>query len=429
MAAARRQVAAMDAASTPLKQPGTERNGWAGPGMREFVALMAALMASNALAIDAMLPALAAIGEELSVATDNRRQLVISFYMIGFGAAQLIYGPLADRLGRRVILIISLGFYALFALACGLAGSFTWLLAARVCQGAAAAGTRTLVVSIVRDRFEGSTMARVMSLVFIVFMIIPVLAPAFGQAVLLVASWRFIFIGLGVYSLAVLAWALIRLPETLHPEYRRSLKPSAIIEALAMTVRNRLSLGYTLASALVFGGFMGFLNSVQQIVTDVFGRPELIALVFACVAGPLALTSWLNSRLVERYGARQLALIAGALFFALALLHMLVTLTLGAHLVPFTLLMALTMACFGLIGANLGSLAMQEMGPIAGTASAVQGMIGTVGAALIGLAVGQAFNGTVVPLMIGLTVTSALALLISWQTDPGATHTQVPREV
>jgi DHA1 family bicyclomycin/chloramphenicol resistance-like MFS transporter len=394
--------------------------------MREFVALMAALMASNALAIDAMLPALAAIGEDLGVGDENRRQLVISFYMIGFGAAQLIYGPLADRLGRRVILIVSLGFYALFALACGLAGSFGWLLAARALQGAAAAGTRTLVVSVVRDRFEGSTMARVMSLVFIVFMIIPVLAPAFGQAVLLVASWRFIFIGLGVYGLAVLAWALIRLPETLHPEYRRSLAPSAILQAMVMTVRNRFSLGYTLASALVFGGFMGFLNSVQQIVTDVFGRPELIALVFACVAGPLALTSWLNSRLVERFGARRLALVAGALFLLLSSTHLLVTLQFGAHIVVFTTLMALTMACFGLIGANLGSLAMEQMGPIAGTAAAVQGMIGTIGAALIGLAIGQAFNGTVVPLMIGLTVTSALALLISWLTNRGSTYVQAP---
>ena len=390
--------------------------------MREFVALMAALMASNALAIDAMLPALAAIGEDLGVEAENRRQLVISFYMIGFGAAQLIYGPLADRLGRRMILIISLGFYTLCAIACGLAGSFGWLLVARALQGAAAAGTRTLVVSVVRDRFEGSTMARVMSLVFIVFMIIPVLAPAFGQAVLLFASWRFIFIGLGLYGLAVLAWALIRLPETLHPEYRRSLKPSVIIEGLVMTVRNRRSLGYTIASALVFGGFMGFLNSVQQIVTDVFGRPELIALVFACVAGPLALTSWLNSRLVERFGARRLALIAGALFFGLAFFHLLVTSLAGTHIVSFTLLMALTMACFGLIGANLGSLAMEEMGPIAGTASAVQGMIGTVGAALIGLAIGQAFNGTLLPLTAGLALASGLALLIIWITDRGATH-------
>jgi len=166
--------------------------------MREFVAMMAALMASNALAIDAMLPALPSIGEALGVVDDNRRQLVITSYLLGFGISQLVYGPVSDRVGRKAILVVSLGFYGLFAIVAGLAASFPLLLAARALQGAAAAGTRVLVVSIVRERFQSETMARVMSLVFIVFMIVPVLAPEFGQAVVEVARWRFIFIGIGV---------------------------------------------------------------------------------------------------------------------------------------------------------------------------------------------------------------------------------------
>ena len=384
------------------------------PGRAEFVVLMAALMASNALAIDAMLPALPAIGDALDVSQDNRRQLVISFYLLGFGAAQLLYGPLADRLGRRTIMIISLGFYAVFALACGLAVSFEWLLAARILQGAAAAGTRTLVVSVVRDRFDGPTMAKVMSLVFIVFMVIPALAPAFGQAVLLVASWRFIFIGLGAYALGVLLWALIRLPETLHPEYRRSLRPGAVWEAMRITLTNRPSIGNTLATALIFGGFLGFLNSVQQVVFDIYHRPELIALVFACVAGPLALTSWLNSRLVERFGSRRLALYATLIFSAMAGLHLLLASLGSVSLTIFTLLVALTVACFGLIGANLGALAMEPMGAIAGTAAAVQGLIGTVGATLIGLIIGQSFDGSIIPLLLGFTICGTAGLAVTW---------------
>lgn len=276
------------------------------PGMGEFVALMAALMATNALAIDAMLPALPAIGEALDVARENSRQLVISAYLLGFGGAQLLYGPLSDRYGRKPLLAVSLAFYALFAFLSGLAGSFDLLLLARVFQGIAAAGTRVLVVSIARDRFEGEAMARVMSLVFIVFMIVPILAPAFGQAVLAVASWRFIFIGLGAYGLAALLWSMLRMPETHGEDKRRALSAGKIIEAAVETFTIRRSIGNTLALALVIGCLFGFINSVQQIVFDVFGAAELMAIIFAIIATPMAINSYLNSRLVERLGSRRI---------------------------------------------------------------------------------------------------------------------------
>ncbi|HEX8662965.1 MAG TPA: MFS transporter, partial [Beijerinckiaceae bacterium] len=193
--------------------------------MAEFIALMAALMASNAMAIDAMLPALPAIGESLGVADENKRQLVITAYLLGFGVAQLAYGPLSDRFGRKGLLVGGLVLYGLFATVAGLASSFPLLLAARAMQGVAAAATRVLVVAIVRDRYQGSGMARVMSLVMIVFMIVPVLAPTFGQTVLAVGTWRHIFIGLGVYGAALALWSLFRLPETLPAERRRPLSP------------------------------------------------------------------------------------------------------------------------------------------------------------------------------------------------------------
>jgi DHA1 family bicyclomycin/chloramphenicol resistance-like MFS transporter len=408
----------------------TAPSPWAGPRLGEFIALMAALMASNALAIDAMLPALPSIGEALGEPDDNRRQLVITAYLIGFGVAQLAYGPLSDRLGRKGLLVGGLLFYAVFATAAGLAASFTLLLAARAAQGVAAAATRVLVVSIVRDRFAGSGMARVMSLVMIVFMIVPVLAPAFGQTVLAIGSWRHIFIGLGVYGGALALWTLLRLPETLHPEHRRALSVSKISEAAWLTLSTRQAMGNTIAQTLTMGALFSFINSIQQIVFDVFGAPQRLAIAFACIAGPMALSSWANSRLVMRYGSRRLLLMALGVFTLFAASHLGVAAMFGETLWSFVLLQAMTMGLFGLIGANAGALAMEPLGHVAGTASSLQGVITTVGGALIGYAVGQHFDGTTLPFLSGFTLCGASGFLVSlWANRQPCRDTHDPAEV
>jgi DHA1 family bicyclomycin/chloramphenicol resistance-like MFS transporter len=389
------------------------------PGFREFVVLMAGLMSLNALAIDAMVPALPAIGEALNVADPNRRQLVVSLYVLGFGLTQIVYGPLSDRYGRKPVLVVSLLLYLLFATASAAAPSFALLIAARMAQGGAAASTRVLVVSIVRDRFEGPQMARIMSLAFLVFLLMPVLAPSFGQATLAFASWRAIFFGLGAVGAIMLGWTLLRLPETLHPEYRRALDVATLWDGACQTLSNRQSLGYTLAFTMMMGALMGYINSVQQLVFDVFGRPELIALTFAAVAGPMALTSYLNSRLVERIGTRRIAHLGLALFTLFAAVHLAVVASGGETLWTFMALQATTMACFGLASANFGALAMQPLGHVAGIASSVQGTIGTIGGALLGLAVGQSFNGTALPLTLGFTGFGAAALLILFVIERG----------
>jgi DHA1 family bicyclomycin/chloramphenicol resistance-like MFS transporter len=379
------------------------------PGVREFVALVAALMASNALAIDAMLPALPAIGDALGVAEDNQRQLVITTYLLGFGFAQIIYGPLSDRFGRKGLLIGGLAIYGVFGLLAGLASSFTLLLTARFIQGAAAAATRVLVVSIVRDRYQGSAMAQIMSTVMIVFMIVPVLAPFFGQAVLAVASWRHIFIALGVYGAVLGLWTLMRLPETLRPEHKRPLSLDKIREAVWTTLRIRQSIGNTLAQTLLMGALFAFINSIQQIVFDVFRRPELIGIVFACIAGPMALSSYANSKLVMRLGSKRILLWALAAFTLASAIHLLVAEVAGETIWSFVALQAATMIFFGLIGANAGALAMEPLGHIAGTASSLQGVITTVGGALIGFVIGQNFNGSTLPFLIGFTICGAAA--------------------
>src|SRR3712207_487607 len=240
-------------------------------------------------------------------------------------------------------------------------------------QGVAAAGTRVLVVAIVRDRFEGPAMARVMSLVMIIFMVVPVLAPSFGQAVLAVASWRHIFIGLAGYGLLLALWSVLRLPETLAESARQPLSFRQVRLATGEKLRNRASFGNTVAATLTFGGLFAFIGSVQQIVFDVFQRPELLGLVFACIAGPMAGSSYANSRLVMRLGSRKLLLGALGAFTATAALHLAVALSVGETVWTFVVLQALTMGCFGLIGANAGALTMAPLGHIAGTASALQG--------------------------------------------------------
>jgi DHA1 family bicyclomycin/chloramphenicol resistance-like MFS transporter len=400
---------------------GAQPKPWAGPRMGEFVALMAALMASNALAIDAMLPALPAIGEGLGVTEDNRRQLVISFYLFGFGAAQLIYGPLSDRFGRKRLLIGSLVLYGIFATLAGLASSFTLLLAWRALQGLSAAGTRVLVTAIIRDRYHGSDMARITSLVMIVFMIVPILAPAFGQGVLAISTWRHIFIGLGAYAAVLILWALLRLPETLAEEHCRPLTGAHLGDAISTIFTTRQAIGNIVAMTLTMGALFGFIGSIQQIVFDVFERPDLIAVAFAIIAGPMALTSYANSRLVGRMGPRWLLLRALGAFTLLAFVHLLVSLTFEENIWVFSILLALTMACFGLAGANAGALSMEPLGHIAGTASSVQGLVSTIGGALIGLVIGQQFDGTVVPFLLGFVLCGAASLAVAIWANAGRT--------
>jgi DHA1 family bicyclomycin/chloramphenicol resistance-like MFS transporter len=271
-----------------------------------------------------------------------------------------------------------------------------------------------------------------MSIVMIVFMIVPVLAPSFGQGMLAVASWRHIFIILGVYGGVLALWTLIRLPETLAPEHLRPLSLSAIGDAALETLRIRQSIGNAIAQTLLMGALFAFINSIQQIVFDVFKRPEMIGIVFACIAGPMAFSSYANSRLVMRFGSRRLLLIALSAFTGVAFTHLIAAEAMGESIWMFVVMQAATMSFFGLIGANAGALAMEPLGHIAGTASSVQGTITTIGGALIGFAIGQQFNGTTLPFLVGFTLCGASALAIAFwanRTPAGDSHNRAEVEV
>ena len=377
----------------------------------EFIAMAAALMALNALAVDVMLPGLQQIGASLGVENENHRQYVISAYILGFGGAQLFYGPISDRFGRRGPLLFGLAVYIAAAFAAAFAPSFAVLLGLRFVQGIGAAATRVIAVSFVRDVFGGRRMAEVMSLVFMVFMVIPVIAPGVGQVIMLFSEWHMIFIFMAVVAAAISIWTALRMPETMHPEYRRPLTAGSIVGGFSIVLRTRVALFYTLATAVIFGALFGFINSAQQIYVGLYGLGVWFPVLFACVAGLMAVSSFLNSQLVGRFGMRQLS--HGALIGFLAVNTILVLLALNGPipLVLFVILFASAMVQFGWIGSNFNSIAMEPLGQVAGTASSTLGFMQTLGGGVIGATIGQLFDGTVLPLAVGFWSVSALGLI------------------
>jgi DHA1 family bicyclomycin/chloramphenicol resistance-like MFS transporter len=411
-----RALARLQADMTDKTDPTLPRHGM---GFYPFVAMMAALMATNALAIDAMLPALPQIGEALGIHEPNERQWIVTSYLLGFGVAQIVYGTLSDRFGRRPVLLFGLVVYVVASVLSAFSTSFAMLMLARVVQGVGAAATRVLAVSIVRDCYSGRDMARVMSLALIVFLAVPILAPSIGQAILWVAPWRWIFGVLTAFGAVVMLWAAIRLPETLHEEDRTPIKLASIVAAFRTVLTTRIGVGYMLAMTFVLGGLFGFINSAQQVFVDVFRAPEWFTAIFAMIAACMAAASLLNSRIVGRLGMRRVS--HGALlgYIALTSLHAILALSGHESLWTFALLQGGTMFAFGLLAPNFGAMAMDPLGHVAGTASSVQGFVTTVGGALLGFYIGQHFNGTVVPLTLGFSLCGLVALAIVLVAEKG----------
>ncbi len=382
-------------------------------GKREFIALAAFLMAINSLAIDIMLPALQQIGSSLGVMNENHRQYVVTAYLIGFGSAQLIYGPLSDRFGRRMPLLIGITIYVISAFGIALIPSFAGLLALRFIQGLGSAATRVITVSIVRDVFGGRLMAEVMSLIMMVFMIVPVIAPGSGQIILLVSTWHMIFVFIGAMATLVGLWMYFRLPETLKPENIRPLTIRSVAAGFKIVLTDRVALCYTLASTFLFGALFGFINSAQQIYNNIYGLGIYTPLAFGGVAAFMALSSFVNSQFVGRFGMRRLSHTALLGFVAITFCWLLVQLY-GPSPMPFPLFMvffALAMFQFGWIGSNFNSLAMEPLGHVAGTASSVLGFMSTVGGASIGACIGQFYNGTATPMVIGYFTVSLIGVV------------------
>lgn len=398
-----------------------------GPGDRsvstmsfpELVGLVAATFALNSLAIDMMLPALGIIGRELAAPAANDRQLVVTVYVIGNGAAQLFFGPLVDRYGRRRVILASLLGYALGSLLSITAGSFSLLLAARAFQGVSTAATRVALIAIVRDLTEGRRMAQVMSLAVTIFMAAPILAPSFGQLVLFAAPWRSIFIVLLVYGLILATWIFWRLPETLAAGKATSLAPRRIAASYIEFLSNRISLGYTLIAALAMGALFGYISTSEQIFVETFKLGAKFPIAFAGVAGALAAANLTNARLVQRYGMRRLCHAALVAFTVFNIMHLAIVEIAGDTLPIFLLFTGLSFFCMGFIGSNSSALAMQPMGHIAGAAAAANGFAGTTLAGFLGLIVGRFYDGTTTPVVVGLAVLGLASLVCALIAERG----------
>lgn len=406
----------MDASSKPIQGAASGR-----PQIRlvELIALAAAVMALNALAIDMMLPALGQIGNELGAAHDNDRQLIIVIYVVSNGVAQLFFGPLVDRFGRKSVLIWALGGYVVGSLLSVFAASFSLLLAARAFQGLATAAARVAVIAVVRDQCSGRKMAEVMSLAITIFMAAPILAPGLGQLILLVAPWRGIFIALLLYGLILALWIHWRVPETLSREDRKPLRPSTVAASYMIFIRNRISLGYTLASALCFGALFGYISASEQIFLETFEIGQNFAFAFAAIAASLGAATLINAQLVSRFGMRRLCHGALVAFIISNLAHLALAAVAGETFLMFMGFMSVSFFCLGLIGPNSTAMAMEPMGHNAGAAAAANGFAGTTIAGVIGGIIGRFYDGTTMPIILGFTILGLMAVAVALWTEKG----------
>ncbi len=386
-------------------------------GMREFVAMMAAIFGLQALGIDIMLPALEQIGTAYSISDPNNQQWIVVSFILGFGFPQLIWGPVADRLGRKVLLQCSLIGYAIFGIACMFAPTFEMLLSFRLLQGIACSGTRVSAGAIIRDVSSGRSMARIMSLVFTVFMIVPILAPAFGTIIISTLGWPWTFGALGVLAAIVFVWTGARLPATMKEP--RPINVASVIDGFRRVIGHRTSFGYMCASGVIFGSLFAFIAASEQIFDEVFGRGEMFWAYFAGIASGLAVMNYLNSKVVERLGMRRISHTMVLIFILSAVINLAYMYFIGENFWIFYVLFIISFACFGMMGANFASLALEPMGDIAGTANAVYGFFTSTGASLIGLFIAQQFNGTVIPILMGYVCLGLVSLTIILITERG----------
>jgi DHA1 family bicyclomycin/chloramphenicol resistance-like MFS transporter len=393
-------------------------------GFTEFVILIAFIISLVALSIDAMLPALPEIAADLGFEQANDAQFIILMLFVGMGFGQIVFGPLSDSIGRKPA--INLGF-VVFLVGCLMsifAQDFNDMMIGRFLQGLGAAGPRIVSIALVRDRYAGRQMARVMSFVMTIFILIPIIAPAIGQLIINYSSWHSIFILFLVLTGVVMVWFSLRQPETLPQNKRITFSLAQMISDIKSICRIPAAIGYTITMGFVFGAFIGYLSSAQQILQTQYGLGNQFAIYFGVLAASIGLASLLNAQMVMRFGMRRLS---GAAMIMTALLSVpfyLLAQYFQGH-PPLAMLMAYLLFVFfffGIMFGNLNALAMEPLGHIAGLGSAVVGSVSTLMSVVLGIIVADAYDGTVLPLVAGFAVLSIFGLITMYLTDKYTTE-------
>jgi len=376
---------------------------------------MALSMSMVALSIDTILPAFPEIAGDLEVSSVNDIQLVISLLFVGLALGQLFYGPLSDSIGRKPAIYIGFALLVIGSLLSMFAQDFQVMLAGRLLQGIGAAGPRTVTVALIRDRFHGSEMARVMSFIMTIFILVPIFAPALGQLILVFTGWRTIFAVFILLVVMTAVWLGLRQPETLAPEHRKPFNLRNVLAAFRTVIKNRVTVVYTLVAALVSGAFLSYLNTSQQIFQVQYGLGLQFPIYFGIMALAVGLASLLNGRMVMRLGMHTLTKRALYLLTVLSWLFLAISWYFGGH-PPLWLFMTMGCALFfsiGVLWGNLNAIAMEPLGHVAGTASAVIGSSNTLIAAVLGYSIGQAYDGSLLPIALGFVGLSMLSVLLT----------------
>ncbi|MGG6895757.1 MULTISPECIES: multidrug effflux MFS transporter [Rhizobium] len=394
-----------------------------GLGIVEFIIMIALMTASISLGIDSMLPALPNIGQSLQVANPNDTQLVIGVYFLGFGICQLFFGSLSDTYGRRRILLGGLAFYTVTLFAAAWSGSLFALLTLRFAQGVGAAAVRITTLAIVRDCFGGREMARVMSYVMIVFMIMPMVAPFLGQVIVAYSNWQWIFILLGIICAGLFFVAVFRMKETLPVEERLPLSVASVLSGFKTVLTNRITCGYMIGLTLYTGVICAYIVSVQQVFGEVYGLGDWFPIAFAATAAGTAVAQFANGYFVRSFGMRRISHAAMILFTLLGVLGYVVGVFGQPSFAFIYVLISIMLMMFAVITTNCMAISLEPMGHLAGTAAAITSSISTTGGVVLGGIVGQMFDGTAQPMIAGFTIFGILSILATLWAERGKLFT------